>query len=88
MSKIQKLLERTRNSPNNVRFEDLDRLLTSYGFTCRDQKSGTSHFTFTKKGCPSILTVPRHRPVGETYVKRAIRAIDEYGEIGEQESEE
>jgi len=45
MSKIDKLLQRTRNNPKNVRFEDIESLLNGLGFKIR---SRGSHYTFRK----------------------------------------
>jgi hypothetical protein len=80
MSKLQKLFDRIKHNPNSVRFEELERPLLAYGFTIRQPGSGSSHDTFYKKGCPVILTVPNHRPVNEIYIKKAIQAIDDYGD--------
>jgi hypothetical protein len=85
MSKLQKLLDRIRNNPFDVRFEDLDYLLNRHGFKCRQPRSGSSHYTYTRSNCPYILTVPKHRPVNETYVKRALRAMDEFGSLVEED---
>ena len=87
MSKYQKLLERIRNNPANVRFEDLDRVLTGHGFIRRQPRSGSSHYTYRKSNVPMILTIPIHRPIKEIYVKQVLRAIDEYGDFPEQNEE-
>lgn len=79
MTQIEKLLEQIRNNPTNVRFEDLDKLLRLYGFECRPPRGG-SHYVYKCKGCPQILTVPRHQPLKRVYVKRALKLIEEYGE--------
>jgi hypothetical protein len=76
MSKDAKLLDKIRNNPKAVSFKDLDKLLDSYGFQCRQPKSGSSHYTYTY-GSHS-LTVPFKRPhVKEYYVKAVLRLIDQ-----------
>lgn len=45
MSKIDKLLQRMMNNPKNVRFEDIESLLSGLGFKIR---SRGSHYTFRK----------------------------------------
>ena len=52
MTRREKELERIRNNPTNVRFEDLDRLLRSYGFESRSPRG--SHYFYKKKGCRPI----------------------------------
>ena len=42
MAKCAKLLEKAKNSPNNVRFEELCRLAECYGWEFKSQ-GGTSH---------------------------------------------
>ena len=53
MTRKEKILEKVRNNPKNVSFEDLDKLVRWAGFILRPQKSGTSHFVYTKPGCPA-----------------------------------
>ncbi|MDI6736425.1 MAG: toxin HicA [bacterium] len=72
--KKNKDIERIRNNPKNVRFEVLDKVLKKVGFKLRKPKSGSSHYTY-KKGY-SILTVPKHNPVVECYVKKALEFIE------------
>lgn len=83
MSRMEKLLEKIRNNPKDVPYEDLDKLLRWAGFTRRIQRSGTSHFFFSKPGCPSLLTIPKKNPLKEVYVKLALKFIDEYGDVEE-----
>ena len=45
MSKIDKLSQRMKNNPKNVRFEDIASLLNGLGFKIR---SRGSHYTFRK----------------------------------------
>ena len=81
MTRKEKLLEKVRNNPKNVPFEDLDKLVRWVAFILRTQKSGTSHFVYTKPGCPAPLTIPKKNPVNEAYVKLALRFIDDYGDL-------
>ena len=83
MTRKEKLLEKVRNNPKDVSFEDLDKLVRWAGFVLRPQKSGTSHFVYTKPGCPFRLTIPKKNRVNEAYVKQALRFIDEYGDVEE-----
>ena len=77
MTRQEKELERIRNNPTNVRFEDLDRLLSSYGFESRS--GGGSHYFYKKRGCRPI-SIPKHKPVKTVYVKKALALIEECGD--------
>jgi hypothetical protein len=77
MTKREKLIEKLRNNPRNARFEQIDSLLTYYGFERRQTKSGTSHYVYKREGYPPI-TVPYKRPfINSVYVKQVIRILDE-----------
>jgi len=82
MARKEKLLGRLRNNPNNVRFEDLDKLLQWYGFESRTPHGG-SHYIYKRKGCRP-LSIPRRRSVGRVYVKRALALIEECGDSQEE----
>lgn len=75
MSKFAKLLQRINNNPKQVRFEELDKILSRGGFIRRQPRNGSSHYTYTK-GTVRI-TVPYDQPhIGEAYVKLAIKALE------------
>ena len=77
MSKSEKLLARIRNDPKNVSFEDLDKILIQFGFTCRQPKGGSSHHVYTFGDYPPI-TVPFKRPhVKQIYVKKVLELLDQ-----------
>ena len=78
MSKKLKAIERLRQNPLNVRFDDLDKLLISLGFEKRN-KSG-SHFVYTIKTIKGTyrITVPFRKPfLLPVYVKNALQIIDD-----------
>lgn len=75
MSQFEKLLLRIRNNPKSVKFEELKKILTKYGYECTQPSGGSSHYTFRKNG--TILTVPKHGAyVKEIYVRHVIAALD------------
>jgi predicted RNA binding protein YcfA (HicA-like mRNA interferase family) len=77
MSKTDKLLQKIRNNPQSVSFEDLDKVLRSFGFEPRQPKGGSSHYFYQRSGFGQI-TVPRKKPfVKKIYVKNALSLIDE-----------
>lgn len=77
MSKLEKLIERVKNNPKAVRFEELEKLLVKAGFKKRQSTRGTSHYVYTKNG--NHITIPFRKPyILETYVKEALLLIGDY----------
>ena len=75
LSQFEKLLLRIRNNPKAVKFDELKKILTKYGYECTQPSGGSSHYTFRKDG--KILTVPKHGAyVKEIYVRQVIAALD------------
>lgn len=82
MTQREKLLERLRNNPKNVRFEEIDALLTSYGFVARQPGGGSSHYVYRRDG--RIITIARHKPfIHSKAVKEVLDAISEILEADE-----
>lgn len=77
MSQLEKLLERIRNNPKTVRFEELDKILRKAGYIVKQPNRGSSHYTYRKKG-HMPLTIPKKSPyVKPEYVEQVINALDE-----------
>lgn len=76
MSKREKRIQRLRQNPNNVPFEELKSVLESEGFE-HDHTTG-SHYIFRATAGAEVLTivVPFARPVKPVYVRKALAAID------------
>lgn len=68
MSKWEKLLQKILTLSKDLRFEELRKVLESYGYTMQSPRSGSSHYTFRKRGCSSI-TIPKHSPIKRVYVE-------------------
>ena len=68
MSSWEKLLARILTLSNDLRYEELKRVLEEYGYTVKQPKSGGSHYTFRKPGCMPI-TIPKHEPIKKVYVE-------------------
>nr|WP_304266601.1 type II toxin-antitoxin system HicA family toxin [Phascolarctobacterium succinatutens] len=43
-------------------------MLESYGYEMQSPRSGSSHFSFRKKG-KAVITIPKHKPVKKVYIK-------------------
>lgn len=75
MSKWEKLLMRIQKLSNDLRFQELRRVLESYGYEMRAPKNGSSHYTFRKKGCMPI-TIPKHEPIKKVYVEMVQQVVE------------
>ena len=67
MSKWDKLLQRIISLDKDMRFDELRKVLESYGYVMNAPKGGSSHYTFRKVGCQPI-TIPKHEPIKKVYV--------------------
>lgn len=67
MSKFEKLLQRIKKLDKELRFDELKKVLESYGYIMTVPGGGSSHCTFRKKGKHSI-TIPKHEPIKKIYV--------------------
>ncbi len=73
MSKWDKLLSRITTLSNDLRFDEVRRILESYGYCVKAPIGGSSHYTFRKQGYPPI-TIPKHEPIKKVYLEM-IRAV-------------
>lgn len=78
MSRFDKLLERIKSFSKDMRFEELRKVLESYGYTMNAPKGGSSHYTFRKPGKMPI-TIPKHEPIKKLYVQM-VKDVIENGE--------
>ena len=75
MSSWEKLLARILTLSNDLRYEELKRVLEEYGYTVKQPKSGGSHYTFRKPGCMPI-TIPKHEPIKKVYVEMVKEIVE------------
>ena len=76
MSKWDKLLDRILILSNDLKYDELKKVLESYGYEERGPKGGSSHYTFRKPGC-SPITIPKHEPIKKAYVVMVKRLVEE-----------
>lgn len=67
MSQWDKLIEEILHEDAHLRFEDLCKALEKMGYTARQPKGGSSHYTFRKAGCMPV-TIPKHYPISKAYI--------------------
>ena len=75
MPKLEKLLSKMQNNPQNWKIEDIERVANHYGF--KKRTTSGSHATFSHPDLVQILTVPVHRPIKAVYVKKLMKLINE-----------
>ena len=68
MSQWEKLIRKILSLSKDMRFEELRKVLESYGYQMFAPRSGSSHYTFRKTGCQPI-TIPKHEPIKKVYVE-------------------
>ncbi len=82
MSKWDKLLKRIYALSKDMRFDELRKVLESYGYVMNAPKSGSSHYTFRKAGCMPV-TIPRHEPIKKVYVEMVKQIVESEAANGE-----
>ncbi|MBI5874747.1 MAG: type II toxin-antitoxin system HicA family toxin [Deltaproteobacteria bacterium] len=77
MGNIQKLFDKAKNNPHDVRFDDMCRLAEHFGFTCRGGKG--SHRVYTRKGIYEILNFQNVKGKTKPYqVRQFLKIIENY----------
>ncbi|MBC8100358.1 MAG: type II toxin-antitoxin system HicA family toxin [Armatimonadetes bacterium] len=87
MSKRKKRLERIRQNPKNVSFEELRQVLEDYDFTL--ERISGSHYIFKHKQLVTTFALPyRKSKTLAVYAKFALVLIDKVIALQSQKSEE
>ncbi|MEK7828282.1 MAG: type II toxin-antitoxin system HicA family toxin [Deltaproteobacteria bacterium] len=77
MGNIQKLFDKIKNNPKDVRFNDICRLAEYFGFTYRGGKG--SHRVYTRKGIHEILNFQNVSGKTKPYqVRQFLKIIEDY----------
>ena len=81
MSKFDKLLKKIKSLDNNMRFEEVRKVLEAYGYVMNAPRGGSSHRTFRKENCTPI-TIPIHEPIKKVYIEmlKEILEREEYSD--------
>ena len=82
MSQWDKLIERILSLSKDMRFDELRKVLESYGYRMTAPKGGSSHYTFRKHGCQPI-TIPKHEPIKRVYVELVREVVESEAENNE-----
>ena len=75
MTKWDKLIAKILTLSKDLRFDELRKVLESYGYEMHAPRGGSSHYTFRKPGCQPI-TIPKHEPIKKVYVEMARQIVE------------
>lgn len=75
MSRWDKLIMRICSLSKDLRFDELRKVLESYGYVMNAPKGGSSHYIFRKSGCMPI-TIPKHEPIKKVYVEMVRQIVE------------
>ncbi len=73
MSKLEKLLEKMQNNPNDWTISDLERIAEHYQIQIRQAKGSHVYFTFPTG---VTLSVPAKRPIKAIYIKTFLGLLE------------
>ena len=82
MSKWDKLLTKIGTLSKDLRFDELRKVLESFGYEMNTPRSGSRHYTFRKPGCQPI-TIPKHEPIKKVYVEMVKQIVESEAINGE-----
>ena len=75
MTKWDKLIAKILTLSKDLRFDELRKVLESYGYEMHAPRGGSSHYTFRKPGCQPI-TIPKHEPIKKVYVEMVRQIVE------------
>ena len=78
MSQWEKLLAKIQSLSSDIRFEELQKILETFGYEMKQPQSGSSPCTFRKAGCNPI-TIPKHHPIKKVYVEMVREIVEREG---------
>lgn len=76
MSNRDKLLQKIKNNPNDVRFQDLCKLLEWDEWKHKSTRTSSTHYTYKKNGFGKVTIVKgKHNKVKVEYVKKVLEIM-------------
>lgn len=75
ITKWDKLIAKILTLSKDLRFDELRKVLESYGYEMHAPRGGSSHYTFRKPGCQPI-TIPKHEPIKKVYVEMVRQIVE------------
>ncbi len=77
MSRLEKTIQKMRESPRDWKIETLESIARRMGILIR--KSGGSHVVFFHEQSELVITVPAKRPVKPVYIYQFLSLLDDIG---------
>ncbi|NMM52138.1 type II toxin-antitoxin system HicA family toxin [Paenibacillus aquistagni] len=74
MARIDKLIQKMKNRPNGITFEEIAKVLNYNGYILV-RVNGSHHHFRNKSG--DLITIPKHHPLKAVYVKDVLDRIGE-----------
>ena len=75
MSQIDKLIAQILCLSQDLRFNEVKKVLELYGYKMFSPHSGSSHYTFRKPNSMPI-TIPKNEPIKKVYIKMVKKIIE------------
>lgn len=75
MSQWDKLLSRILSISNDLRFDEVRKVLEYYGYSMKVPNKGSSHYTFRKSG-KNPITIPKKTPIKKIYVEMVKEVVE------------
>lgn len=72
MANIEKIIEKMKNRPNGIRFNEITKVLEHFGYILIRIKGSHYHFRSTDG---DVITIPHHEPVKAVYIKDVLKRI-------------
>jgi len=79
MSRIEKLLAKAKNRPQNISFSELETLAVAYGLPLKQGRSGGSHYLLRLPDGTKPTIVREGKKVKKWYVQVVVEAIETFG---------
>jgi predicted RNA binding protein YcfA (HicA-like mRNA interferase family) len=78
MSKLEKLFDKIKNNPHNVRFNEICKLAEAFGFKYKGGKG--SHVVYSKRDIIEIVDFQNVNGMAKPYqIRQFLKIIEEYG---------
>lgn len=74
-AKHKKLIEKMKQQPNGIRPEEIDKVLTAYGYIPARQKGSHKHYLNKETG--DLITIKQENPLKKAYVVDELNRIEE-----------
>ncbi|MEV2353615.1 type II toxin-antitoxin system HicA family toxin [Paenibacillus larvae] len=74
MARIDKIVQKMKNRPNGITFEEIVKVLNHNGYILV-RVNGSHHHFRHKAG--DLITIPKHHPLKAAYVRDVLKRIGE-----------